>query len=158
MCDDALVVEKRGERFYGIPMYNAVRLWPDSVEALFDTSADGFPTVSHYNVKRIVRLANGSAPGATAPLHVLCVMAPRGEMKRARCVEWRELPRRDALMRLTPFAFHLDVCDAGQLRDNFERLAAVVEGVPVVELVYPWRLRALSGTAHQVLDALSTFL
>jgi hypothetical protein len=155
MCDDALVVEERGGRFCGVPMYNAVRLWPDSVEALFNKSAAGFPTVSHYNVKRIVKVNNGSPPEETAPLRVVCVMAMKDEMRRARKVAWRRVTPRDALMRLTPFAFHLDVCDAGQLRDNFERLASVVERVPVVELAYPWRLGALGSTAQEVLGELS---
>jgi hypothetical protein len=157
MCDDALVVDPRGGRFYGVPMYNAVRLWPDSVEALFDKSAAGFPTVSHYNVKRIVKVSNGSPPDAPALLRVICVMAAKDEMRRARQVACRALTPRDALMRLTPFAFHLDVCDADQLRQHFERLASVVERVPVIELVYPWRLGALADTAGHVLGALAKF-
>ena len=155
LCDDALVLEQRAESFVAVPTCRAARLWPDSVDALFNTGAESFPAVSHYNHKRIVHLLDGSYEDGGVPLRLLCVIAPRQELKRARGVDLRQLSPRDALMRLTPFVFHLDVRSAGHLRDSFERLATIVERVAVVELVYPWRLRAVSSTADQVLRALA---
>ena len=157
MCDDALVIDERRDGMHAVPMYGSVRLWPDSLRTLFDNDAERFPTAAHYNHKRIVKLAAVDAAISPAPLRVLCVVAPKPQLKRARAVTVRRLSRRDAVMRLMPVAFQLDVEDRNVLHASFERLARLVEHVPVVELAYPWRLSALPRTAHDVLAALAAF-
>jgi hypothetical protein len=157
MCDDALVIEDRPEAVWVLPMYGAVRLWPDSVRALFDAAAEAFPTAAHYNHKRTVHLTGGVPAPAAARLRVLCVIAPKPQLKRARRVTVQRLSPREALMRLMPVAFHLDVQDRTELQDSFERLATIVERVPVVELSYPWRLSALPQTARDVLAVAEEF-
>jgi hypothetical protein len=121
---------------------------------LFARDAERFPTVSHYNNKRIVKMA-GMTPAPAARLRLLCVVAPRAELQRTRHVTVRQLSPRDALMRLVPMAFHLDVQDRTELQRTFERLSTIVERVPVAELSYPWRLSALPRTAQDVLAAVS---
>jgi hypothetical protein len=158
ISDDTLVVDDRSGAVSVVPMYTAVRLWPDALQALFDDDAESFPTASHYNHKRVVKLAANTAAPAAAPLRVLCIVATKPALKRARRVTVRRLSSRDALIRLMPVAYHLDVESRDELRTTFERLARVVERVPIVELAYPWRLPALPSTAVDVLTALRAFL
>lgn len=157
MCDDALVIEERHDSVNVVPMYGAVRLWPDSVRAVFDNEADAFPTASHFNHKRIVKLAGAERVPLPARLRVLCMVAPKPQLKRARRLQVRQLSPREAVMRLLPVAFHLDVRNRRAVGDSFERLATLAERVPVIELTYPWNLAALPRTAHDVLDALEAF-
>jgi hypothetical protein len=157
MCDDALVIEERRDGIYVVPMYGAVRLWPDSLRTLFDDDAERFPTAAHYNHKRIVKLAETAHSPSAARLRVLCIVAAKAQLKRARRVTVQRLSPRDALMRLTPVAFHLDVENRNELQGSFERLATLAERVPIVELAYPWRLSALPQTAADVLAALEAF-
>lgn len=157
VSDDTLVVDDRADGVRVVPMYNAVRLWPDALQAIFDDDAESFPTASHYNHKRVVKLANDAALAAAAPLRVLCIVAARPVLKRARQVSVRRLSPRDAVMRVMPVAYHLDVENRDALHATFERVARMVERVPIVELAYPWRLPALPHTARAVLDALEAF-
>lgn len=157
LCDDALVVDQQDAGVCVVPMYAAVRLWPDSLRAVFDEDADHFPTAAHYNHKRIVRFATGDGPVVPVRLRTLCVVAPKPQLKRARDVRVRQLSPREALMRVMPVAFHIDVRDRRELSASFERLAALAERVPVVELTYPWNLARLPRTAPEVLRALESF-
>lgn len=157
LCDDALILERSATGYAVVPMYGAVRLWPDSADALFG-KARSHPTVSHYTRKRLVRMTAPALPSDTpAPLRVICVLARHAERKQARRLTVRALSRRDALMQLTTFAFYLDVRDPIALRASFERMSRLVEHVPVVELVYPWRLSTASDMAGQVVEALAPF-
>jgi hypothetical protein len=156
ITDDALIVERDRDGFMVVPMYGAVRLWPDSVGELFGGRAD-HTTVSHYTRKRLVPVPAAARPRDSARLRVVCLLAARDAMRRTRAVEVRELTRRDALIRLTGCSFQLDIQDRGVLRDQFARLSALVERVPVVELSYPWRLSRVRETAGAVMDALAPF-
>lgn len=157
LSDDAMVIDEQTDGMSVVPMYGAVRLWPDSLNAVFDRDAEAFPTASHYNHKRIVKLPVAPPPPAEARLRVLCIVAAKPELKRARRVTVQRLSARDALMRIMPFAFQLDVQDRTGLKGSFERLARVADQVPIVELTYPWRLSALPRTARDVLAALEAF-
>jgi hypothetical protein len=156
LCDDALILERTAAGYAAVPMYGAVRLWPDSADALFGHTRS-YPTVSHYTRKRLVSIAAPPLPSDAPPLRVICVLARKAERKQARDLTVRALSRRDALMQLTRFAFHLDVRDPIALRVGFERMSHLVENVPVVELAYPWRLATASDTARRVVDALAQF-
>ena len=154
ITDDALMLDPASNRFLAVPMYGSVRLWPDSAGALFG-SPDTHPPVASYTNKRLIAVDPAPARlNAPIPLRVLCLLGSRDAMRRARRVSIRTLSPRDAVIRLTSLAFQLDVHDPVELRDRFERLTAIVETVPVVELIYPWRLSGISGTAADVLRAL----
>ena len=114
------------------PTYRSLRLWPDSVCTLMATAQS--EPMSATQEKRRVKLPDELTPATSATVAAICVLAAPSP---GFCgVELNELPPSQAVSSLLSQCFRLDPTDNEATKRVFERVADVVENVPVVELVY----------------------
>jgi hypothetical protein len=131
--DDGIVVRRRPVAgFEAIATYPGLRLLPGPLESLFDDRVSTRP-VAHDTPKRRLDRAAAGAPLTAGPSPLrgfyLLDMGPR--------IEIAPLTGRDAFVTLVRSCFQLHLDDPGRSRDQFDRIGALIDAVPVRRLKYP---------------------
>jgi hypothetical protein len=135
LTDDGLLIKEKDNNIKALPCYPSLRLWPESLTALFDE----FPSqqaMASYSSKNRVRLPqnNKNEPMELAALFVLEKPALENE---AATIRVSPLSVRDACMELVRNSFQLDVSNHRQVTSMFAAASIVAEQVPVFSLSYP---------------------
>ena len=155
ITDDCLVVDLDRQPVQVVPTYSGLRLWPDAIRALCPLPVRR-SRVAHYSTKR--RLSRG--PGSlafrqrAAPLRAACVL-DRGDWPSGGA-SLRRLSGHEAFAALLRCTFHLDVGLPATSRGALERVAALLDTVPVFRLRMPRGLSTLAQAAEglrQLLEA-----
>jgi hypothetical protein len=103
MCDDSMVLKQEKDRMVVVPELGGVRLWPDSVAALFEEANHDLP-VTHTEKRRFIR----EAPAAEAmPLVRLYIL----ESSPDRDIKIEKLSPDDALGEPVKCSHMLDITD-----------------------------------------------
>jgi hypothetical protein len=149
VTDDCLVVDLDRRPAHAIPTYAGLRLWPDALRALFPGDQARTVGVAHYSSKRRVGRHVGGLPfrRQSQPLRAACVLtpsAPRGK------VSIRRLRGHAAFAAVLRCTFHLDVGRETTARRTLERVAAMLETVPVYRLRVPRDLTRLDEVSRLV--------
>lgn len=160
VCDDALAIERAGGRWMAVPGYPSLRLWRESIAALFGPRVS-HARVAHYTTKRRVPAA-GLLPLARrrAPLGALLLLtrAERGPVRRAperRLVHLTRLRPRQALMALIGMTYQIDLRDRARLIALTGDLADLVEAVPVYRLHVHAGLPRIAAAARRLIEILN---
>jgi hypothetical protein len=149
--DDGLMVRPAtGGGFEAMATYAGLRLLPGPLDALFAGRAGG-PPVAHYTAKRRLdrRGADLTLETGPRPLVALYALQERPEIETSR------LPEREAFLALLKASFQLHLDDEERSRGHFERLSALLDGVPVRGLAYPREFVRLSEVRTAVLGDLA---
>lgn len=152
LTDDCLMLEERAEAIFAVPSYPGLRLWSDTVAALFREEPE-VTRVAHYTTKKRLG-ANGSLRFSheAAPVQRMYVLNP-GEVDGS--------PTTAAIVRLTPraafvemvkVAFKMDITDRTRIRDEFERLARIARLPLFYSLTFPRDLSRLPAVREAILD------
>lgn len=149
LTDDALIVEDGPDGPVVRSTYGSIRLWPDTVDALYG-DVRSHPTVAHYTSKRRVEMGASHVESDGQPLRLLCVLPDRDERRRTARVGVDPMPAREALMHLTRCHFQLDIEASARLAASFHALSDIVSSTPVVTLRYPWNLDRLRQSAREI--------
>lgn len=127
LTDDKLVLLPREGSFQAQPSYPSVRLWPDSVEALFG-HADGLPRVSPEGDKRLLRLQERGDSFQAAPLPLAAIYF-LGERSEDCSIE--PLAPQEGLMELISDLRVADLLGPERRRAEFAGLGRVANSVPL---------------------------
>lgn len=155
LSDDCLLLQARGSELQAIAGYAGVRLWPDSLEALF---ADGLSTepMAHYSEKRRLNLLDPSLssvpPMPVRAIFLLDTLLGKDDQ------ELSVLPLAGAinLVEMLKNTFQLDVSDRVRIARQFEQLGNIVaSSIPVFSLKYPHRQDMLPRVHNEILATLS---
>lgn len=160
LSDDALILETVDGDAWVRGTYPGVRLWPhDVMELLGD--AEGAP-VAHYTLK--IRFGPGTAGalsfrGGALPLHRLYVLEPPeladgdgGGEGDDDAIAIAPLSAHEAFLALSRHTFRLELADAAQHRDGFERLTRSPALARTSSLRFP-RTRAVMPALYRALLA-----
>lgn len=153
LADDCLLVEEQQGVVMSIPSYSGIRLWPESISALFREE----PTLSppaHYTEKRRLLLAQ-SHPDAPVPLASVYVLSHPQKMKRAG-VTIEPLRASEALLAIVKHTFQLDSTCREQLCRSFRQYEWLAKSVPFFRLTFPRRHAYLAAVTTAVLNHLET--
>lgn len=135
ITDDCLVVDLDRRPAHVIPTYAGLRLWPDALAALFPGRPRLTAPVAHYSDKRRVTAGpplEFQAAADPQPLRAACVLgAPAQRRAEARLVALRGHEAFAEILRCT---FHLDIARAATAPRALDRVAALLETVPVFRL------------------------
>jgi hypothetical protein len=115
------------------PTYPSLRLWPESVDALYDVAPPSAPMASYTSKQRLETAGGGVAAGH--PLRAVVVLDPPPSEQGP--VLLRPLSPREACMVLVRNSFQLDVADAARVRANLDTAARLAHAIPVFRLSYP---------------------
>ena len=130
LTDDVLALEDQGTGFKVQPAYPRVRLWPNSVDALFG-SVDALPLITPNWDKRFLDL-NGPAyrfqhePLPLAGIYILDVRNADPLVPRVEAVSLRE-----GLMSLVANTYATNLLDKPMRAKEFQVLGRLVESVPM---------------------------
>jgi len=133
LSDDAMVVEQDGAALQCRPLYRSLRLFPDSVMAVFN-GPRGFTPVAEYTSKQ--NIIDLEEPEATLPGYAIRSIYWLGE-PRAGPITVRRLAHGEACMALVEHSFSLDPSDPGRAEARLRQAAALAATVPMFEIGYP---------------------
>jgi hypothetical protein len=133
LSDDAMVVGQDGATLQCRPLYRSLRLFPDSVAAVFN-GPRGFTPVADYTSKQ--NIIDLEEPEATRPGYAIRSIYWLGE-PRAGPIAVRRLAHGEACMALVEHSFSLDPSDPGRAEARLRQAAALAATVPMFEIGYP---------------------
>ena len=152
LSDDLLVVNREGDRFYAEPGYPLLRLWPQSVGALYG-SPEAMPQLVESWDKRYLDLeTTGAFAERRLPLAAIYVLGERRAGLTRAITE--PLSQRQALLELVANSFAGRLPGASARRSEFELLGPLTATIPVRRLVLGSNWEAVGDLARKLRDDL----
>ena len=154
IADDCLVLKEDHRNFVVTPSCWGLRLWPETISALFGTELD-YPKVAHYTDKRRLKADNEQLFFSIepAPLRRIYVLATP-ETADAGAIKITALSPREATMALVNAAYRLDISDRDRLRKEFADLGSLAATREVWQLAFPRDLSLLPRVKAAILENL----
>jgi hypothetical protein len=168
IADDALFLERDGERILAVPAYGGIRVCHDALSALRGGTArrsrkstspakSGGPGRNAGRKQRLTsRDGVAFAPAPVALGRVYVLQPANQEAAAIDRVEIRRLSPRDAIMALVGHAFTLDIGDRQRLMEQFLRVCAACASLDVRSLAAPRDFSLLPSTRDAILADLSS--
>jgi hypothetical protein len=134
LTDDVLALDERADGFLARPAYPRVRLWPESVKALYGAE-DALPLLTPNWDKRYLDLLENGAQFQTQPqpLAAIYLLDERSPDPRAPYVE--PAPSQESLMALVANTYANYLLDAQMRAAEFKVLGCLIERVPVRRVI-----------------------
>ena len=151
LADDCLVLREVGARWLAFAFDQGIRLWQDSARAVLRGSVTGARVAAGSAKRRVLRHPGIAFRQAPAPLGAIAL--PQERRPASRRAALHRLSPREAMMALLPQTFFFEVHGKLALRNQFERLCALVESVPVYRLDLPADLASLREAGDVLLAA-----
>jgi hypothetical protein len=156
VADDCLILEEEEGKLFAIPSYSGLRLWPDTISALFGNEQQ-YPRVAHYTRKKRVSPDDGLLPSCTdrVPLRRLYVLPSPEALGDHRTITIEELSPREAVMALVGSVYRLDITDREKLTREFEALSQLAGSLGLWRLAIPRDFALLPTVQETVLKHLT---
>jgi hypothetical protein len=150
LTDDVAALVDRGDAFRIQPAYPRLRLWPDSVAAMFG-DADALPRITPGWDKRYLDLSGPTYrfQAEPLPLAAIYILGERGAAARCDGVE-----PKTGLMSLVSETYTTRLIDRSLRAKEFEVLGRLVENVPLRRLTVSRDLRRIAELCAVVVDDL----
>lgn len=161
LSDDCLVLEEQPSGIVAFPGYPGVRLWNDTVEALFSGQNRGVSVshYTHYTAKQRIAFDAGSRQFSNKPtplsrIYILAPDHPSSPCDDPIPARITPLAPRDALMALIGSAFRLDITDRRMMVRQLCFLERVLTQVPVRRLTRPDSYTTLPAVCTAIIQDL----
>jgi hypothetical protein len=152
LTDDCLLVEEQMEEILTVPSYPGLRLWPETVMALFDREPELQPLAHYTNKKRL--LINQDHLDGPLLLKAIYVLAQPKKKQAATGVTITPLVASEALLETVKHTFQLDVTDRKRLGQSFRQQELLARAVPFFRLDFPREHAFLSSVHAAILSHL----
>jgi hypothetical protein len=152
LTDDCLLIEKHEEETICVPSYAGIRLWPESVTALFENEPEQ-QSLAHYTDKKRVFVNQPSFSGSNV-LKSVYVLAQSNSEREISGVTILPLTASEALFEIIKHTFQLDVTDQQRLGQAFKRYEWLARSAPFFKLTYPRDHTYLPAVNKAVLEHL----
>ncbi|MCB0153671.1 MAG: hypothetical protein KDJ52_25920 [Anaerolineae bacterium] len=155
LTDDLLLLEEKGGRPVCFPSYPGLRLWDDSILALF--GYEPVPTtVAHYTTKKRLTLNDDHLNYFTEPLPLtrMYVLTDPETIEYPGAVTITPISTRDAFVELFKYTFRLDITNRKSITQEFERLSQLASLLPIYRLTYPRDMSFLPIVRKAILEDL----
>jgi hypothetical protein len=153
LTDDCLLIEDRDDGLFAKPSYQGLRLWPETVSALFEGEAH-LDEVAHYTEKKRIGGDKNQLPFCDHPVRLkrAYLLAPVEEMETADSIIISPLPPREALMEMVQYTYRMDINDSDRLKQDFELLSRIATLPLFYRLTYPRDLALLNSVQEAILE------
>ncbi len=131
--DDCVQVRSAAGRYEALPTYPSLRLYPDSLDAVFPGMAGTVP-VAAYSEKQRVALVQPAGTPQAVPMDALYVLGDPADAGDA--VHISPLGPANTCQALIRHSFRLDLDDRDGNSAHFQRCAGLVRAVPAFLLDY----------------------
>lgn len=153
LTDDGLLIQVEEGCVKALPCYQGLRLWPQSIAALFKELPSCEPMAS-YSEKNRIRLPpnNKNSPMELAALFVL----EKPGREETASIQVSPLSQRDGCMALIRNSFQLDVSNHEKTKDIFSAASRVAEQLPVFSLSYPRDFSCLPDVHEKIMQQMKS--
>jgi hypothetical protein len=151
LTEDLCAIERRDDRFWVVPSYPRIRLWPDAVAGLFG-SADALPRITPDNPawdKRYLDLTGDGFSFQATPLPLRAVYTH--ERRENAVPTFEPLSPADALVTLLTNVYTRWQLSRAQRAHEFELLHELADAVPAKRYQGPYGLEHVDGNAQELL-------
>lgn len=135
LTDDCLLVEEQEGQVITVPGYPGLRLWPETVSALFE-GAPVLQPLAHYTEKKRLLLEQDYFDSSLL-LKAVYVLAPPDDTRGITGVNIIPLRTGEALLETVKHTFQLDVTDRDKLGQAFRRYEWLAKSVKFFRLTFP---------------------
>ena len=153
LTDDGLLVQVEEACLKALPCYPGLRLWPQSVTALFKELPPCEAKASYSEKNRVILTSDNEI--APLELAVLFVLEEPDSSNGEDTVKVVPLSQREACMALICNSFKLDVTNHNQAKKLFAAASAVAKQLPVFSLSYPRDFSCLPAVHEVILQQCS---
>lgn len=135
LTDDCLLVEEQDGVIMTVPSYPGVRLWPETVTALFEEEPVLQPLAHYTDKKRL--LIDQDHFGGPPLLRAIYVLSEPESVSDVTGVVITPLVASEALLETVKHTFQLDITDREKLGRAFRRYEWLAKSVPFFRLAFP---------------------
>jgi hypothetical protein len=155
VSDDCLWLRENHNRIEAIPNYGGLRLWDDSLDALF-SNANGTISMAHYSAKKRVSLSENTAlqPKGGIPILAAFVLSKRGQVSTSE-VMLQKLSSREAFIAMAKQSFHLSPLDLEGMTSHLHALGRIVPRLNSFRLSLPHNYDLLPLVRQRILEAIA---
>lgn len=154
LSDDCVWVKENDNRVVAVPTYGGLRLWEDSLEALFPPEQASDPVAHYSHKKRVHLIENTGFQGSEGfPVLGMFVLPTTGQDASGEVVLER-LPHREAFIAMLKQTFQLDPNDLEQVRRHVRALGRVVPRIRTFRLSMPHDYGLLPVVRQKILEAI----
>jgi hypothetical protein len=150
LTDDGLVVTAGDSGSLALPVYPGLRLWPQSMNALFAEPPVSTVMASCSGKNRV--LLTDNRENESGELAAIYILAEPDSGNETSTVTVLPLSARASCIDLVRNSFQLDVSDHKQAKSLFATASAVAERVPVFSLSYPRDFSCLPAVHDVILQ------
>jgi hypothetical protein len=154
LTDDCLLVEEQGQKIMTVPSYPGLRLWPETVTALFDRKPVLQP-LAHYTDKKRLLFEQDHSAGPYS-LGAIYVLAAADELRDSDDVKITPLTASEALLEAVKHSFQLDITDRKKQGQAFKQYEGLAKSVPFFSLGFPREHSLLPSVNRSVLSHLDS--
>ena len=151
LSDDCTLVEEQNGEAMTVPSYPGLRLWPETVTALFEQEPMLQP-LAHYTDKKRLIFEQDHFDGPLS-LQVVYVLTPEN-MQDITDVTITPLGNREALLEIAKHTFQLDVTHRQKLGQAFRQYEWLAKTIPFFRLAFPRDYASLSVVNTAILNHL----
>ena len=152
LSDDCLLVEEQDEEIMTTLSYPGLRLWPETVAALFEQEPVLQP-LAHYTEKKRLLFDQDHFDGALS-LRAIYVLTQPEDMQEINGVTITPLVAGEALLETVKHNFQLDITDRGKLAHSFRQYEWLAKSVPFFRLTFPREHELLPTVNSAILNHL----
>jgi hypothetical protein len=135
LTDDCLLVEQRVAGIMTVPSYPGLRLWPETITALFERTPVLQP-LAHYTDKKRLLFDQDQFDGPLS-LRAIYVLTQPGKVQNIDDLAITPLGVSEALLETVKHTFQLDITDRKKLGQAFRQHEWLAKSVPFFRLAYP---------------------
>lgn len=160
LTDDCLLLEPRDGAVLAVPAYMSLRLWPDSLAAVYGGAAAAVSEVAHYTSKRQLLPGREQRPGWPAgpdpnggtwpQLAALFLLEEPAPAQAVGAIRIERSAGGAALVALIGALFALDVVDREAVQRAFGSVGQAAGCVPIFRLAYPRDYRVLPQVVEKI--------
>jgi hypothetical protein len=151
LTDDCLVLKEEAGRLLAIPGYPGLRLWPESLQGVFEHLPQ-LPQVAGYSTKKRLQ-AHEQLPFHAEPVAIrriyLLSEAQTG-------VRIDPVAPRDAIPELGRYMYILDVKNRADFQDKFQRLGGLAVPSLFYRIAFPRDFSLLWNVRQRILEHVNT--
>jgi hypothetical protein len=157
LTDDCLLLERSNQGLVCIPAFPSLRLWPDSLEAMFPGSEEFIPIGYYGNKAKHVGLNGTRVETAPVALSALYILGdPADEAPEDDSILIEPMGGAGAMKAMIQSAFLLDTVSTETLTQNFAAMTEVLNSdVPCFTLNYARRYELLPKVREAVDSAMN---
>ena len=154
VTDDCILMRFQDKQACCVANYPGLRLYPDSVKALF-ANENEFCEMAHYSSKKRLVLTNDNTTVRAMPVSAIFLLPEPGEEIHDK-VELQRIMGADEMIAIIKQLFLLDVTDKNRIANHFNNIKTLMDRVPVIyRLQYPYeyiRLEEVCTAIQSVMD------